>query len=695
VTDPELVQRARNAGIAAEYYNWRGQYVAVPEETLAAILRVLEQSPEPDSASGAGSSTTAPQARGSQSGASGSGGSQCGDSASGGSQAGASASAGESQSAESASGSQAGASASGGWQAGESASGGSKADDSASAAGSSAPRLSIPAQRQWGFTVQLYSLRSKESWGHGDLHDLAKLVRWSATELGAGFVLINPLHAAEPLPPISPSPYLPMTRMFTSPLYLRVEDVLEYGALPAEDKRTIHEIAVPLRAANATADLIDRDAVWRGKRVALELISKVPLTESRQHAYAAFRAERGRDLERWSTWCALAEAHGPDWREWPAELADPARAADVVAGDEKLSRAAEFHGWLQWQADEQLAAAQDAARAAGMAYGIIQDLAIGAHPGGADAWSNQRLLAAGFSVGAPPDGFNQLGQDWSQPPWNPRALAAVGYQPIAELFGVSLRHAGGLRVDHVMGMMRLWWVPVGQPPDRGAYVSYDHRASVGALLCAAARAGAVAVGEDLGTVDPWIREYLAEQGILGTMMLWFAHAGDGTPMRPPDWRRDCMATVGTHDVPPVFGFVTGDQVTVRARLGLLKTSEEQERSESEAMLARWQAALVSEGLLSADRQPDPAEYTVALYGYLRKTPAVLLGVSLADAVGDRRTQNIPGTRDEYPNWRIPLCDDTGRPVLLEELPGIGLLRAVCQAVSPALASQRSVRGRSG
>jgi len=542
-------------------------------------------------------------------------------------------------------------------------------------------RLSVPTERQWGFSVQLYSVRSKDSWGHGDLHDLAKLARWSAAELGAGFVLINPLHAAEPMAPISTSPYLPMTRLFTSPLYIRVEDVPEYSSLPPEDKRTIHEIATPLRAANVTADLIDRDAVWRGKRAALELISKVPLTESRQRAFALFRGERGRALEHWCTWSALAEVHGPDWRDWPAEVADPARSTEIVAGDEKLTKAAEFHAWLQWQADDQLAAAQQAAKSAGMAHGIIHDLAIGAHPGGADAWANQSLLAPGFSVGAPPDGFNQLGQDWAQPPWNPRALAAVGYQPMAELFAAALRRAGGLRVDHVMGLMRLWWVPTGQPPDCGTYVSYDHRASVGALVRAAARAGAVAVGEDLGTVAPWIREYLAAQGVLGTMMLWFANAADGAPLRPADWRRDCMATVGTHDVPPVVGFVTGDQVTVRARLGLLKIPEERERGESEAMVARWQAALIAEGLLSPDQQPTPAEYTVALYGYLRKTPAVLLAVSLADAVGDRRTQNIPGTSTEYPNWRIPLCDDTGQPVLLEDLPAVDLLRAVCTAVS--------------
>jgi 4-alpha-glucanotransferase len=588
-----------------DYYDWRGQPVAVPSETLAAIVDVLEQTP----ALGTPDSGTSEQR--------------------------------------------------------------------------TPPRLSLPAERQWGFAVQLYSVRSKDSWGHGDLHDLARLARWSASELGAGFVLINPLHAAEPQPPVSPSPYLPMTRMFISPLYLRVEDILEYGALPAEDKRAIDLLAGPLRAANRTADLIDRDSVWAAKRAALELISKVPLTESRERAYQAFRAERGRDLERWSIWCALAEAHGPDSRSWPEELADPGRAADVVAGDTKLSQAAGFHAWLQWHADEQLAMAEDAAKAAGMAHGIIHDLAVGAHPGGADAWAYRRLMAGGFSVGAPPDGFNQLGQDWGQPPWNPRALAAAGYRPLAELFAAALRHGGGLRIDHVMGLARLWWVPADQLPDRGAYVYYDHQASVGALVAAAACAGAIAIGEDLGTVDPWIRDYLAEQDVLGTMMLWFAHEGDGTPLQPEHWRRGCIATVGTHDVPPVFGFVTGEQVTVRARLGLLKTSEEQERAESDAMVARWRAALVAEGLLAADHEPDPAEYTVALYGYLRKTPALLIGVSLADAVGDRRTQNIPGTRDEYPNWRLPLCDDSGRPVLLDELPDIDLLRAVCRAVSPS------------
>jgi 4-alpha-glucanotransferase len=648
VTDPELLRRAQNAGIAADYYDWHGQYTEVPAETLLAILEVLERPLT------AGDFSAAHRADSAQPDSAQPGPTQPGPAQPGPAQP---------EPAQPEPG-----------QPGTSRP--VHSDDDRDH-----PRPPIPAEQQWGFTVQLYSLRSQDSWGHGDLHDLAELARWSAAELGAGFVLVNPLHAGEPLPPVSASPYLPMTRLFTSPLYLRVEDIPEYEALSPAAEFAIQDLAAPLKAANRSPDLIDRDAVWQAKRAALELISKAPLSRPRQAAYDQFRAERGIDLRYWSAWCALAERHGADWRSWPAELTEPGRACQAVDDDPKLRRAAEFHAWLQWHADEQLAAAQLAATAAGMSYGIIHDLAVGVHPGGADAWASAGLLVQGFSVGAPPDGFNQLGQDWAQPPWNPRRLAAADYRPIADLFGAALRHGGGLRVDHVMGLMRLWWVPDGQRPDRGAYVYYDHRASVAALADSAARTGALAIGEDLGTVEDWVRGYLAEQRILGTTMLWFARDDDGGPLPPQHWRRGCMATVGTHDVPPVSGFFTGDQVTVRARLGLLKTSEETERAESAAMLARWQAALRATGLLGRDQAPDAAQFTVALYGYLRKTPSLLLGVSLADAVGDVRTQNVPGTSTEYPNWKIPLCDAGQRSVLLEQLPGVGLLREVCRAVS--------------
>ena len=632
--DPDLTRLAEAAGIAPVYRNWRGETVEVSAETLTAILAALDEVPE---APGQDHPAVPEQVTG-----------------------------------------------------------------QAVAAGdipALADRLStdiprVPPGQCWGFTVQLYSLRSRASWGHGDLRDLADLASWSARDLGAEFVLVNPLHAAEPLPPISPSPYLPMSRRFVSPLYLRIEDIAEYGQLSARDRGRIEQLAAPLRARNASSDLIDRDAVWTAKRAALEIISQVPLTGRRLAAYQRYCQREGSALEDWATWCALAQLHGPGWRSWPPSARDPRSAAEArTAG--RLGTQPAFHGWLQWLLDEQLATAQQAAQGAGMDIGIIHDLAVGAHPSGADAWAHQDLLVSGLSVGAPPDEFNQQGQDWTQPPWHPQRLAAAGYRPLASLFAVALRNAGGLRADHVMGLMRLWCVPAGMPPDRGAYVRYDHRASVAALAGEAARAGAVAIGEDLGTVEPWFHRYLAESGIMGTSLLWFAREADGTPLRPQHWRRACMATVGTHDLPPVSGFLTGEQVTVRARLGLLEVPEDAERASAELTLSRWQDALEREGLLAArsrtaagpagadtaSPRADPAEFTVALYAYLARTPAALVGLSLADAVGDCRTQNIPGTSDEYPNWRIPLCDGERRAVLLEDLPALPLVRAVAQAAA--------------
>jgi 4-alpha-glucanotransferase len=535
----------------------------------------------------------------------------------------------------------------------------------------------LPGGRSWGFALQLYSLRSRRSWGHGDLRDLADLAVWSARELGADFVLINPLHAAEPLPPVSASPYLPMSRRFTSPLYLRIEDVPEYAALPAADRARIEALAEPLRARSATSDLIDRDAVWQAKRAALEILYRQPLTDQRRAAFERFRAGEGRPLEDWSRWCVLAEKHGPDWRQF-GEFRDASQAARA---GEQFSAGADFHAWLQWLADDQLAAAQQAAAAAGMGTGIIRDLAVGSYPGGADAWACQDVLVPGMSVGAPPDEFNQRGQDWTQPPWHPQRLAAQGYAPLAGLIGAGLRHAGGLRVDHVMGLLRLWWVPAGMSPDQGTYVRYDHEAMVGVLAAAASRAGALAIGEDLGTVEPWIRDYLAARGVLGTSMLWFERDGRGLPLPPSQWRRGSLATVGTHDVPPAAAFVTGEQVELRARLGLLTRPQADERTAAATAIADWRAALAGAGLLRADRPPTPAEFTVALYGYLARTPAVLIGVSLADAVGERRPQNMPGTTTEYPNWQVPLCDGEGDPVLLEDLPTRQDVRAVAAAAS--------------
>jgi 4-alpha-glucanotransferase len=542
------------------------------------------------------------------------------------------------------------------------------------------PVVPGPEDRSWGFAVQLYSLRSRQSWGHGDLGDLADLAAWSASDLGAGFILINPLHAGEPLPPLSQSPYLPMSRRFTSPLYLRIEDIPEYAKLTAGDRVRIDSLAAPLRARNATSELLNRDEVWQAKRSALQIIYRQPMTAQRRAEFDDYRRREGQSLQDWGLWCALAEIHGPDWRAWPEPL-HAVSSAEVAAERDRLAGQALFHAWLQWLADGQLAAAQEAARAAGMRIGIIRDLAVGCHPGGADAWAWQDVLVTGVSVGAPPDEFNQRGQDWNQPPWHPQHLAAEQYGPLADLMHAALQHAGGLRVDHVMGLFRLWWVPAGMGPDQGTYVRYDHRAMVGVLAGQAVSAGALAIGEDLGTVEPWIRDYLAEQGVLGTAMLWFERGGDGAPLPPGKWRRNCLAMVGTHDVPPIAAFVTGEQVELRSRLGLLTRSYQEESDESDAVVRAWQQALEAEGLLAPGSRPSPAEFTVACYAFLARTPALLIGVSLADAVGDRRPQNIPGTTDEYPNWRVPLCDGEGRSVSLDDLADSRTVRAVARAVA--------------
>ena len=645
MSDGELRRRAAELGVSVNYWDWQGREITVPDETLRAIVTALE---------------LVPLAAGSAAGPA------------------------------------------------EGLTGGLTGSLTGSLTGGGADAVApLPSERSWGFTVQLYSLRSRRSWGHGDLRDLADFAAWSARDLGAGFVLINPLHAAEPLPPVSPSPYLPMSRRWVSPLYLRIEDIPEFKNLSSPERTRLSLLGQPLRAASVTSALIDRDAVWTAKREALELMRKVPLADARQASLDAFRTRHGRALEDWAAWCALAEVHGPDYREWPARLRDPRSAAvrkEVGSGD--LAVQAEFHAWVQWLVADQFASAQAAAREAGMAIGIIADLAIGAHPGGADAWAGQEFLASGFTVGAPPDAFNQRGQDWALPPYHPRALAAAGYRPLAELFDSTLGRvpggafggagaggagpggagaagagAGGLRIDHVMGLSRLWWIPAGMSPDQGAYVYYDVEGTLGTLAAAASAAGSVVIGEDLGTVEPWLRDALAARGALGTQMLWFERGWSNEPLAPRWWRRNALATVSTHDLPPAAAFLSGSQVTDRLALDLLVRPEAEERAEAARLVDDWIEALVGQGLLAPGRRPSADEFTAALYGYLALTPALMIGVNLAEAAGETRSQNMSGTSTEYPNWKLPLCGPGGEPVLLEELAADPRVRRVAEAVT--------------
>ncbi|MFD9910871.1 4-alpha-glucanotransferase [Streptomyces sp. NPDC059063] len=550
-----------------------------------------------------------------------------------------------------------------------------------------------PEAREYGFLVQLYSLLSRHSWGMGDLGDLAELASWAGRAAGAGFVQVNPLHAAVPAPPGGsgdPSPYRPSSRRFPDPVHVHVESVPEFAHLRGAARERAGELiergARLRRAVLDEGELIDRDAVWKAKSAALELIAQVPLGPGRCAAYSDFLAERGEALEDHATWSALAERHGVDWRAWPAPLRDPASPQTARARTELMDRV-DFHERLAWYADEQLAAAQRAARDAGMGIGLIHDLAVGVHPDGADAWAQARYFATGMAAGAPPDAFNALGQDWGLPPWRPDRLAESGYAPFRELLRATLRHAGAVRIDHVMGLFRLWWVPRGREPADGTYVRYDADAMLAVLVLEAHRAGALVIGEDLGTVEPGVRDALRERGVLGTSVLWFerdwegvgddgtAGAGTGLPLPPGAWRADCLATATTHDLPSTAARVTGAHVELRHDLGLLTRPLAAERAGAAADVREWLALISRLGLLPGGAGHEEEEVR-AVHRFLLATPARLVGVWLPDTVGDRRPQNLPGTWDEYPNWRLPVADAAGRPVTLEELAAAPRLHAL-------------------
>jgi len=528
-------------------------------------------------------------------------------------------------------------------------------------------RVGLPrrmgASRVWGYAAQLYSVRSHHSWGLGDLTDLADLCTWSASQ-GAGYLLTNPLHAAEVTGRMEPSPYLPSSRLFVNPIYIRPELIAEYHDLDQYDASIIESLRTTTLDDDPQA-LLDRDRTWQAKSQALELIHRVDMSASRRMAFTAFRVARGRRLEDFATWCLLSELHGSDWHDWPAELHDPHGAAVARVRREHADRI-DFHMWLQWIADQQLSTAQSSGTDAGMPVGLICDLAVGVNGSGADAWMLNGLFAREMNVGAPPDPFNQAGQDWGQPPMRPDVLEQMAYAPLREMVSNALRHAGGVRIDHIMGLFRLWWVPKGLGPRHGAYVRYNHEAMVGVVALEAYRAGALVIGEDLGTVEPWVRDHLASRGILGTSIMWFETGPDGRPRQPQQWREHAMSSVTSHDLPPTSSYLRGDHVELRDRLGLLTESVDEERENARRERETWLASLRQQGVLEAD-EDDPEQVTLAMHTLLTRTPSKVINATLTDAVGDPRTQNLPGTEDEYPNWRVPLSGPDGEPVYLEDL----------------------------
>ena len=504
--------------------------------------------------------------------------------------------------------------------------------------------LSLPllesSRRVWGVNAQLYSTRSASSWGIGDATDLADLAAMCADK-GADFLLINPVHASQPVSPLENSPYLPVSRRWLNPIYIRPESIEEYASLPQASRTAIEQLRDETRQFAIREDLIDRDRSWEAKRKALEIVFAAPRSYHRQSQLDSFIERGGSELSNYALWCALVEREGTI--ELPEDLARSS-APRVELERLELAERVDFYQWCQWVAAEQLEHAQHVAREVGMEIGIMADLAVGVHGYGSEKWSRPEFFASGMSVGAPPDVYSQQGQNWSQPPWSPRSLAESGYLPLRDMVRAALANAGAVRIDHILGMFRLWWIPDGGAATEGTYVYYDHEAMMGVILLEAQRAGAVVIGEDLGVV------------------------GGGWPLRPEHYRDRALAAVNIHDLPPTLGYIRGIQTTLRSELGLLtddiETVHAGDRLELEQMGARMHEYGCVDGA-----EPSERETVEGLYRYVAKTPSKLVVASLVDAVGDVRPQNMPGTgADLYPNWCVPLCDSDGEEVPIDDLP---------------------------
>jgi 4-alpha-glucanotransferase len=525
------------------------------------------------------------------------------------------------------------------------------------------PSLLADGGRAWGWAAQLYALRSRSGWGMGDLADLAGLLATTAP-LGAAFALLNPLHAASPG---EPSPYNPSSRVFRNPLYVRIEDVPELAALSPTARARVEALAAAGRGL-LDRDRVDRMAVYRLKDEALRLahgaIDRVPGRREGLAAYAAATA----DLERYATFCALQHAHGGDWRAWPAIYRHPGRR-EVAAFGARHRGEVGYHAWLQWLLDEQLAAA--GAAAGGL--GVLNDLAIGFARDGFDAWSFQDELAAGISVGAPPDPLGPHGQDWGLPAFVPDRLTAGGYGPFAQTIRAGMAHAAGLRIDHVMGLFRLFWIPEGAEPAQGTYVRYPAEDLLGILALESVAAGALVVGEDLGTVEPGVRERLADEGVLSYRLAWFEQGPDGGRRRAADYPRLALAATTTHDLPTAAGFFTGSDLEHLHAIGVA-TPGGDERADQERQRASLLRLLEAEGLLAPGERGVGA-IVAALYAFLARTPAMLVAATLEDAVEAPDRPNVPGTTDQRPNWSLPL------PVLLDDLAADPRVRRVAAILS--------------
>ncbi len=569
--------------------------------------------------------------------------------------------------------------------------------------------------RTWGFAAQLYGIRSERNWGIGDFGDLRNLIEYCAA-VGASTVLLSPLHALFPDAPEHASPYSPSSRSFFNTLYLDVEAIADFDE--CEEARTmvhVPQFQARLRALRA-ADQVDYRGVAGLKNQVLECLYEHFRSEHLEHdsewakEFRAFQVEHGESLRRQALFEAL-QAHFREqdstvwgWPAWPEAYRDP-HAPEVEAFCEAHLMRVEYFEYLQWQASRQLAAVGTRSWEQGLGVGVMLDLAIGVAEGGAAAWRDRELYAFDASIGAPPDLINRMGQDWGLPPWIPHRLADAAYVPFIELLRANMRDAGALRLDHVMGLQRLFWVARGLPIAEGAYVLYPFQDLLGILALESRRNRCLVVGEDLGTVPESVRDALHPMNALSTRLLYFERQENGRLQPPQAYPENAVAAVTTHDLPTLAGFWQGLDIDLRAQLHLFPDDEVRNqqvvtRSEDRAQLL---VALDGEGVLPPGSGMQPVafpemtpELAAAVYTYLARAPSKLMLLQMEDCFGVREQPNLPGTVEPvYPNWRLkmPLNLEAwhDNPWLQVILPAMRQERPVARVSGPAGGMGEGVR----
>ena len=548
--------------------------------------------------------------------------------------------------------------------------------------------------RVWGFAAQLYGIRSKRNYGIGDFGDLRRLIEFCA-EAGAGTLLLNPLHVLFPNAPEHASPYSPSSRTWFNTLYLEVEAIADFAE--CEEARAI-VLAPPfqaqLRALRAT-EHVDYHGVAAVKSKVFEHLYRhfrthhLTRNTSRMRAFRLFQADHGENLRQHALFEALqAHFHAQDstvwgWPAWP-EAYRSLHAPEVAAFCDAHLEQVEYFEYLQWQASEQLGATGTRSWELGLGIGVMADLAVGVAEGGGATWMRRELYALCASAGAPPDEFSRLGQDWGLPPWIPHQLTAAAYAPFIELLRANMRDAGALRIDHIMGLRRLFWVARSLPASQGTYVLYPFEDLLGILALESQRNRCLVVGEDLGTVPDEVRHALRPMNVMSTRLLYFERRDDGRLKPPQEYPANAAAAVTTHDLPTLAGFWHGLDIDLRQQRHLFPDDEARNRQivERAADRAQLLVALESQGVLPAgsglhqvDFPEMTAELAAAVYTYLARAPSKLLLVQMEDGFGVREQPNLPGTTEPaYPNWRLKM------PLNLEEWRGSAYLQGILAAL---------------